>query len=422
GLLLAAGDLIGSWGAVTAALLVGCSPSFLYYGRFAIHETWLVLFSLVLFVALARFDRRLRGGDLALAAVAGALGLATKETFVLTLATLAGGYVAAEWSLRVLRRQRPAPALAGALRHTARRYLAGRRWLPLALPPAVVVWLALFTSFLANPVGALDAVATYLPWGREAMASGHVKPGGYYLEAILLPYELPISLLFVGGLAAAVAARERVPLWAGGWALLSLAAYSLIPYKTPWLVLNPLLPMALVAGYGVQYSVERLRASGRLRPERVWALGLAAALVALTAPSAALAVRLSFAEYDREAHPMVYMHTYRDLSELESRLEAVAERLGSRAFPLVVIAPEPWPLPFTLRRYPGAAFLGGAGPGAPAAPVVIADRRQREMLQPLEARGYARTTHRLRPGVDLELYLAPELAAPAPPGGQPHPG
>ena len=41
---------------------------------------------------------------------------------------------------------------------------------------------------------------------------------------------------------------RRVPLFAALWAFGTLAAYSIVPYKTPWLTLNFIVPLALVAG------------------------------------------------------------------------------------------------------------------------------------------------------------------------------
>jgi predicted membrane-bound mannosyltransferase len=40
-------------------------------------------------------------------------------------------------------------------------------------------------------------------------------------------------------------------LFAALWAIGILAAYSLVPYKTPWLALNFIVPLAIIGGYGV---------------------------------------------------------------------------------------------------------------------------------------------------------------------------
>ena len=72
----------------------------------------------------------------------------------------------------------------------------------------------------------------YLKWGMEI--------------------EAPIFILSAIGIAIAfIKARHRFAMFAGLWAFGLLAAYSIIPYKTPWLALSFLLPMCLAAGYGI---------------------------------------------------------------------------------------------------------------------------------------------------------------------------
>ena len=46
--------------------------------------------------------------------------------------------------------------------------------------------------------------------------------------------------------------RNAFALFVALWGFGTLAAYSLIAYKTPWLGLNFIIPLALVAGYGLQ--------------------------------------------------------------------------------------------------------------------------------------------------------------------------
>ena len=73
-------DALGRAGSVWAAILAGCSPAFVFYSRYYIHETLLAFFTLA---TLAFGWRYLRSGRLAWCLAAGVtLGLmqATKET------------------------------------------------------------------------------------------------------------------------------------------------------------------------------------------------------------------------------------------------------------------------------------------------------------------------------------------------------
>ena len=71
-------------------------------------------------------------------------------------------------------------------------------------------------------------------------------------------------VLFLGVVGAAIVVlkpKNSLALFAALWAFGLIAAYSLIPYKTPWLALNFIIPLALIAGYAVQviYELERPR-------------------------------------------------------------------------------------------------------------------------------------------------------------------
>ena len=95
------------------------------------------------------------------------------------------------------------------------------------------------------------------------------------------------------------------------WAVGMLAAYSLIPYKTPWLTLNMLAPLAICAGHACDLA-------WRLRRRAKTALAVAA-LVALGL-STGQALVLNFRDYDNDRNPYVYAHTSREVLRLVDRL------------------------------------------------------------------------------------------------------
>ena len=66
-------------------------------------------------------------------------------------------------------------------------------------------------------------------------------------------------LLFLGAIGAAITVlrpKNSLALFCALWSFGLIAAYSLIGYKTPWLVLNFVVPLALVAGYAIQAIYE----------------------------------------------------------------------------------------------------------------------------------------------------------------------
>ena len=59
--------------------------------------------------------------------------------------------------------------------------------------------------------------------------------------------DAPILILgTIGGLLAAIQGRSRLWVFIGLWALGITLAYSIVSYKTPWIVLNMLVPLALL--------------------------------------------------------------------------------------------------------------------------------------------------------------------------------
>lgn len=109
----------------------------------------------------------------------------------------------------------------------------------------LVVWVSLYRQ---DALPALPRMIEY--WGGQQSEPRLPGPNDYYLKLMLL-YELPIVLFALWG--AWCAASRRTPftdlvLW---WALTSLALYAIANEKVPWLLVHQILPMSLLAGYGL---------------------------------------------------------------------------------------------------------------------------------------------------------------------------
>src|SRR5690606_14320841 len=117
--------------------------------------------------------------------------------------------------------------------------------------------------------------------------------------------EPPILILSVAGTVIAfVKANNRFAMFAGLWAFGLFAAYSIIPYKTPWLALSFILPMCIVAGYGIGEMFRSVKTY-----VKVVGLGLTiSALVILSYQT----YELNFVGYDDNDMPYVYAHTKRE--------------------------------------------------------------------------------------------------------------
>ena len=136
----------------------------------------------------------------------------------------------------------------------------------IALIVFVALYLLFYSSFFTNYKGINDSLQTFAIWkktGNEA----HVHPAEMYLKWLVWQ-ESP--LLFLGALGAAITVlrpKNSLALFCALWSFGLIAAYSLIPYKTPWLVLNFIVPLALIAGYAIQavYELDQPSVTTRCR-------------------------------------------------------------------------------------------------------------------------------------------------------------
>jgi uncharacterized protein (TIGR03663 family) len=412
--------VLGAGGAALAALLAAVSPAMVFYSRYYIHETLLVAASFAALVAVFAYLRRPGAGRAVAAGACAGVMLATKETAVIALACLLAGMAAA-----VL----PAPAgrerLPGAGPTPSAR---PRRDAVLALAAAAAVAALFFSSFLTRPAGPLDAVRAAGPYLERATATSlHRHPWHYYLGLIaprpgspVWAEALILALAAVGAAAAwtvrtAPGADPRLLRLLVVYTLAMAAAYSAIPYKTPWCLLGFLHGAVLLAGAGGSWLLLRARGLG---PRALVAACLALVALLLGRQAAAASFSLS----SDPSNPYAYGHTSRDVFAIVERLARLADaHPAGRGMPLQVVSRENlWPLPWYLRRFTGVEWWTGVADTAPLAPVVVATpdmeaalvRRIYDVPAPGERELFVPIFDvpvELRPGVELRGYAAASL-------------
>jgi len=198
--------------------------------------------------------------------------------------------------------------------------------------------------------------------------------------------------------------RNRLAVFAGIWAFVLLAAYSAIPYKTPWVLLNIIVPMSIVGGAGIQilrdYFAEHYsRSLAHFFPAALSMFALAICFYQ--------SVQLSFFHYDDERYVYPYVQTRRDFLSLVAEINQVAAARGGMQTRVAVLTPDYWPLPWYLRDYRNVAYFGKMTPTD--FPIVVGSLSQMVELQRLLGGRYQiKGWYPLRPGVDLVLYVANE--------------
>ena len=217
----------------------------------------------------------------------------------------------------------------------------------------------------------------------------------------------------------------RFWLFVGAWALGITLAYSIIGYKTPWLALSFLIPMALLSGYAAQ----RVYGAAQLISLRLF---LAATLITVLILNLRLAWTVNFDKHDDNGnrsgyvvgferslslkpylegeglYGYVYAQTDRDIFQLAQGVKSEADKLSREDTPILVSSPEYWPLPWYLRDYKKAAFLGAMpadGPSQISQPIIIANANQQSIFAGLPGWRTLPQSFTLRPGVELVIYV-----------------
>ena len=263
-----------------------------------------------------------------------------------------------------------------------------------------------FSSFFGNyPQGVRDAVTTYSYWARTGMTQ-QTAPWYTYALWLLREEALIFILAAIGTGMALVQRRNRLAVFAGVWALVLLAAYSMIPYKTPWVLLNMIVPMSIVGGAGVQILGDHFAEhhGGKLAQLVPAALSVVALAICFYQ-----SVQLSFFRYDDDTYVYPYVQTRRGFLNLVAEINQLAATRSGMQTSVAVLTPDYWPLPWYLRDYRNVAYFGKATPTD--SPIVIGSFSQIVELQRLLAGRYQlEGGYPLRPGVDLVLYVANETA------------
>lgn len=315
-------------------------------------------------------------------------------------------------------------------------------WCVSAFAVCVIVGVLFYSSFGKNWKGVYDSLKSFEVWSKTGKEA-HVHSNWTYL-AKWLPFQEAPLLVFgaLGAIVAVLKPQKAFALFAALWAFGIIAAYSLVPYKTPWLMLNFIVPLALIGGYAVEWVYRELCRYG-LGDFRSLVSAVAAAVVlwivvGAVLPNAALqhyqsrvnlktfiplyqTIDLNFWNYDNdnEYYVYIYAHTRRDLLKLVDDIGRVARRSAKPADTGITIASrEYWPLPWYFRDYQRVGYYGQISPSTE--PVIIGSEDKRLETDAAYGGRYRlipsglnpEGTYSLRPGVDLLLYVRSDLAAP----------
>lgn len=276
----------------------------------------------------------------------------------------------------------------------------------IAVVAAVFIYLGVlfFSSFFTYKDGVGKAFEAYSIWSKTS-SKDHTMHGLFGYLRWMMKIESPLLILSaLGSVMTFVWGRHRFAMFSALWAGGLFAAYSIIPYKTPWLALSFLLPMCIVAGYAL----------GRLIESRNVALKAAAVILTISGTSvlAYQTYSLNFVRYDDEEMAYVYAHSKRGMLDLINKIEYYAEKSGNgREATIEIVSPDYWPMTWYLVDYKSANFHGRLVDASTAEMIVAKkDDQDAEVIRKYSTHYKYVGVYPLRPGVNLILLVKKGLA------------
>ncbi len=342
-------EFFGRRPARIAALAMAVSPACVFYGRYSIHEFWLVLFTMGFIWGLLGIWKNGTPKYLYAALISFAGMIITKETWIISIAAA----ILALCVLFLWQKVVPSePDIPWSRKHwMAKDLFAGITIIILA----VVVF---YSGFFQDPAGIRKFFESFSAWFHTGLGetSGHEKKEyqfgflNYYWLDLIVRYEWPalLGLLACVPLIGKASSQRRfLALYAVG----VVCAYSIIPYKTPWLIISLLWPFFLLFGNGVD-DLLQIKEAVPFQKFCLWGITALAFLASLF-----LCIRLNFFRATDEREPYVYVQTYPEIRVFTDPPIALAHK-NPRNYGLrgMVLLESYYPIPWILGDFPHIGY------------------------------------------------------------------
>jgi len=342
--------------AIWAALAIAVSPSAVFYSRYAMHESMFVLFQVLFVHHYFDFISEKNATSACKMGIYAALCFANKETTIIFLFCFLFSALLTEMFSK---KKRFGEVFA---------FLKDKdilKFIFLGILSASALTFFLFSGLFSEPVRVFDFFRAYSFWTKTGTQhlSGHEKPF-YYWFSLLLRYEWPAFigllvsplLLFVGSKASRLFSF---------FSLGTLAAYAIIPYKTPWCILGIVWPLCFVTGFAMteirshrffQAVVVNSKSSSEISHVRSKFICGTLALI-LCFVSLVMCIRLNFFYFEDSNEPYVYVQSSADVNSISNVIK-LKEQTASEDLNMNIIVglKVAWPFPWILSDFTHVSY------------------------------------------------------------------
>ncbi|MGD9580185.1 MAG: flippase activity-associated protein Agl23 [Vampirovibrionia bacterium] len=407
---------LGNFGFVVTLSLVALSSGLVYYSDLANYEDYISTLNILGVGLLLLGVYKKKPSILFLSGVVLLILMTIKETALIAWFSIVAAFVLMNIMLYI--KQRPSITLKyfedflinlykGQYNSIIKPYL-----LPCILTFIVglVIFVVLYSSFGGNISGVHDGLTSWMYWKNTGASSGHVKKFGYYTE-LIYTYDFFLTFLFLSAsLIIIFSSRDKYKLFITFWAITLWFVYSVIPYKTPWLIINFLIPFAIVAGIGweIIYNIYN---------KFSYRVIISSLIVIMLVNTSLVTIDVKCFRYDDPDNMLTYVHTYREFEEeIKALYTLVMASPDGYNTEVSVAAPEYWPLPSYLFNFTKVGYFGGVK-GRDLninAPIIINDTRDNpeliEYLLESDVNDYVKLRDfNQRPGVNHTIFVKESL-------------
>lgn len=296
-LLLPLRRYLGTAGTLITAFFLALSPSFLYYSRFFREDIFIALFSLLILVCAVKYEEKhaeerysymrlfyIFLGGAALASMAALKESAYIVMFLIFL-FLVLLFIREKWYKGLtVRNKKVVPVIKEGL------------FFSLVL---LVVFSLYYTGRILDFYGMKDAIEKAVSYWYAMHKTAHLGGSPFYYLPILVRYELPVLVFGVIGIIHYFKKNNIFMFFLGYWAISNFIIYSYLQEKVPWLILNPLLPLTLIAGAYIGELLAGLKLNSKAGVIAVFFL--AAASIYIIDSS----IFLNFYDYSDTTEPLI---------------------------------------------------------------------------------------------------------------------
>jgi uncharacterized protein (TIGR03663 family) len=309
-----------------AALAMAVSPGFVFYGRYSIHEVWLLLFTMLFFYGLFGLWKFGTANYLWCAGMGLTGMILSKETYILHVGCAAIAVVVCYISNYFNELDDARPAM--------------QTWnyvdLAVVIGTAGALIIAFYSGFFLHWDGVKGLYQAYLPWFKTGSEGhGHEKPWYYWLR-LIARYEWPA--LF-GLIVCLFSIRfKQMPLrYLAIYGVGTVMAYSIVKYKTPWCIVSFIWPFMFIFG-----------AAALITPLIYRRVVYLLSAILLTG-SLGYCIWLNYFRCTTDTEPYVYVQSYNDVFKFTDPILQLAHS-DPRAYQLIghIIRASPYPLPWML--------------------------------------------------------------------------